>query len=472
MEYEREHWPLIDDLFAAALDHPPEERTAFIDRACTGNPALRDELESLLRAYHASEHYLEAIDADRARALIESVGELVCEEQRIGPYQVVRELGRGGMGAVFLAERADGQFEQQVALKLIKRGMDSDAILRRFLRERQILAHLRHENIARLLDGGVSDEDRPYFAMEYIDGLPLPDYCDTHRLDVEARLRLFQDVCRAVQYAHRSLIVHRDLKPSNMLVTEDGTVKLLDFGIAKLLDPEAQSGATALTEAGLRAMTPEYAAPEQVRGEPVTTATDVYTLGVVLYELLTGHRPYQFERREPKAIARVINDVEPELPSTAVRRETDIQHTDGTTETVTPLSVSRARSTQPDRLRRRLSGDLDTVVLKALRKEPERRYASAEAFVEDIRRHLAGLPVLAQKDTLAYRASKFVRRHTVGVVFATALGLLTLGSAVVMALQQAETMREAAKAEEVKSFVMSLFEMSDPDASKGETITA
>ncbi|MFQ5572027.1 MAG: tetratricopeptide repeat protein, partial [Rhodothermales bacterium] len=471
-----ERWQQVAGLLESALAMPPEQRTPFLDQACPDDPDLRREVAILLNAHDQAGDFLQEIDADQATALIESVGGAATEGQRIGPYQLVRELGRGGMGAVFLARRADEQFEQQVALKLIKRGMDSEAILRRFLHERQILARLHHPNVARLLDGGVSDEDRPYFAMEYVEGVPLTDYCDGHRLDVEARLRLFEKVCRAVQYAHTNLVVHRDLKPSNMLVTEKGELKLLDFGIAKLLGhDETEAGEGTLTEAGLRVMTPEYAAPEQIRGETITTATDVYALGVVLYELLTGHRPYQFERRTPEEVAHVIGEAQPERPSTAVSQSAEVRRGDGTTETITPEGVSRARGTQPERLRRRLSGDLDTVVLKALRKEPERRYASAEAFVEDIRRHLAGLPVTAQKDTLAYRASKFVRRHTVGVAASAALAMLAIlavGFAVAMALQQAKTAQEATKTEQVKDFLVSLFEMSDPDASKGETITA
>jgi len=475
-DYEREHWRQIDDLFAQALDRPPDERAAFLDEACAATSPLRANVEALLAASDASsDAFLHEIDLDQAAALIESVDEPALTGQQIGPYRILRELGRGGMGAVYLAERADGQFDQQVALKLIKRGMDSEAILRRFLHERQILARLQHVNIARLLDGGVSADGQPYFAMEYVEGVSMTAYCDGRRLEVEARLRLFEKVCRAVQYAHANLVVHRDLKPSNMLVTEAGELKLLDFGIAKVLGDDAQADGATLTEAGFRVMTPEYAAPEQVRGEAVTTATDVYALGVVLYELLTGHRPYQFERRTPEAVARVIGEAQPERPSTAVSRSAEVRRGDGTMETITPEEVSRARGTKPERLSRRLSGDLDVVVLKALRKEPERRYASAEAFVEDIQRHLAGMPVGARRDTVGYRASKFVQRHKVGVAASAALAVLAMlavGFAVAMALQQAKTARETTKTEEVKDFLVSLFEVSDPDESKGETITA
>lgn len=459
----------IEDLFTAALEHPREERAAFLDGACLNRPEVRAELDSLLAAYDQADNFLEVLDPEQARSLIESEGPP--SYNRIGPYQVVHEIGRGGMGAVYLAERADGQFEQQVALKLVKRGMDSDAILKRFLYERQILARLHHPNIARLLDGGMTEKGQPYFALEYIEGMPLTHYCDTHQLSVEARLRLFQDVCQAVQYAHRNLIVHRDLKPSNILVTEEGTLKLLDFGIAKLLDTEAE-GDTLHTEIGLRALTPEYAAPEQVQGDPITTATDVYALGVLLYELLTGHRPYTFKRRAPDAVAQVLRETEPARPSTAVGRSKEIEHGDGTTETITPDTISKGRNTHPDRLRRRLTGDLDTVILKALRKGPEQRYASAEAFLEDIRRHMAGLPVNARPVTLSYRASKFIQRHKVGVA-AGILVLLSLLLGLAGTTWQAQVAaQEAAKAEEVKEFVLSLFEVVDPDAFGGEAITA
>jgi serine/threonine-protein kinase len=463
------HARRVESLFAEAVDLPQEDREAFLDQACPDAPDVLAEVVSLLDALERSDSF-EALDARRARALLDAAGPFPETDGRIGPYQLVRGLGRGGMGEVYLAARVDGQFEHEVALKLVKRGMDSEAILRRFLTERQILARLRHDNIARLLDGGVTEEARPYFAMEYVDGTPITAYCDDRRLGVDERLRLFQRVCGAVQYAHRNLVVHRDLKPSNILVTDDGKAKLLDFGIAKLLDDEAEAGATTLS--GLRAMTPEYAAPEQVRGEPVTTATDVYALGVVLYELLTGHRPYRLEQRATDAMARVICEVEPTHPSTAVGRVEAILQEDGTTDTITPDAVGHARGTQPDRLRRQLSGDLDTVILKALRKEPERRYASAEALLEDIERYLAGLPVAARRDTLAYRTSKFVRRHTVGVAAAASFVILLAASAVVLVLDKAEIARERDKAREVKDFVLSLFAVSDPNTARGETVTA
>jgi serine/threonine-protein kinase len=336
------------------------------------------------------------------------------------------------MGRVYLAERADGQFEQRVALKLIKRGMDSDEIHRRFLAERQILARLSHPNIARLLDGGVTETDQPWFAMEYVNGVPITTHCKQLGLSVRQRLKLFEDVCDAVRYAHQNLIVHRDLKPSNILVTTGGVVKLLDFGIAKLLDETP--GELSQVGTGLRAMTPEYAAPEQVRMEPVTTATDVYALGAVLYEVLTGRRVQSFSRPTPVEIERVVCDVEPANPD--------------------------------------LGTDLDTILLKALRKDPARRYPTADAFAEDLRRYAVGLPVHARPDTVRYRAGKFIRRHRLGVAGAAAIMLSLVGGLTAAAWQARLARHEAARAGEVKNFLIRLFQVSDPVQSRGREISA
>jgi serine/threonine-protein kinase len=389
----------------------------------------------------------------------------------VGPYRILRELARGGMGAVYLAERADGQFEQRVALKLIKRGMDSDEIHRRFLAERQILARLSHPHIARLLDGGVSADDRPYFAMEYVEGVPLTAYCDERRLGVDQRLRLFADVCQAVRHAHQNLVIHRDLKPSNILVTVEGEVKLLDFGIAKLVHQDSGPG-TALTAFGIRAMTPEYAAPEQVRGEPVTTATDVYALGAILYELLTGHRVHRIQRGTLQELEQVICEATPETPSAAVARTEEITLADGLRGTVTPDTVSKARAIEPARLRRLLSGDLDTIVLKALHKVPARRYSSADALLADLQRYEAGQPVLARPDSGLYRAGKFVRRHRVGVGAVLALLVALVAGLAGTTWQARVASREAAKASEVKNFVKDLFNVATPGESRGREITA
>jgi serine/threonine-protein kinase len=437
-------------VFGEALDRPAAERRAFLDAACGGLLDLRAEAESLLAAYERSDDFLEALDTTRGAALLDSAEEVDAVGRRVGPYRLARELGRGGMGVVYLADRVEGGFEQRAAVKLVKRGMDTDAILRRFLRERQILAALEHPNVARLLDGGVSADGQPYFAMEYVEGEPLTRHCDARGLGVEERLRLFEEACRAVQHAHGKLVVHRDLKPSNILVTAEGRLKLLDFGIAKLLAEE--DDATALTQQGMRVLTLDYAAPEQVRGEAITTATDVYALGVVLYELLTGHLPYGTLRPGAAEAARVICDVEPRPPSVA--------------------AAGRPR------LARRLRGDLDTVVLKALSKEPARRYPSAEALAEDVRRHLAGHPVQARRDTIAYVAAKFVRRNRVWVAAAAvaALSLIvgligTAWQAAVAARERDRARAETERAEKVKEFLVDLFQASDPAQTRGEEVT-
>ncbi|HEY7443533.1 MAG TPA: serine/threonine-protein kinase [Vicinamibacterales bacterium] len=350
--------------------------------------------------------------------------------RHIGPYQVVRELGHGGMGAVYLAVRADDQFKQQVAIKLIKRGMDTDFIVSRFRHERQILASFHHPNIAGLLDGGSTDDGLPYFVMEYIEGHPIHTYCETHRLAITERIKLFRQVCAAVHYAHQNLVIHRDLKPSNMLVTADGTPKLLDFGIAKILSPTLAATTIQDTATFLRLMTPEYASPEQARGEPITTASDVYTLGVVLYELLTGHRPYQFKNRLPDEIARTIGETQPVYPSAVVSRAETATMQEGEIPDATTQVASKVHDRRFETRRRQLAGDLDNIVLMAMRKEPQRRYSSVEQFSEDLRRHLEGLPVIARKDTLWYRATKFVGRHKTGVAAALLIVLSLVGGIV------------------------------------------
>jgi serine/threonine protein kinase/tetratricopeptide (TPR) repeat protein len=369
-------------------------------------------------------------------------------DQNVGPYRLIREIGRGGMGAVYLAERADDEFRRQVAVKVVKRGMDTDFIVRRFRNERQILASLDHPNIARLLDGGTTREGLPYFVMEYIEGVPFGTYCDEQRLSTAERLKLFRSVCSAVHYAHQNLVIHRDIKPANILVTPDGVPKLLDFGIAKLLNPDLSPFTLEATESAVRLMTPDYASPEQVRGAQITTASDVYSLGVLLYELLTGHKPYRITSYQPHEIARVICEQEPEKPSTAINRvEQGTRPVSTGPASLTPQSVSRSRDSRPEKLRRQLEGDLDNIILMAMRKEPERRYASVEQFAEDVRRHLEGLPVIARKDTLGYRGGKFIRRHK-AAVFAAALVLLTLVAGVVATAWQARVARaERARAE-------------------------
>ncbi|MGP1311024.1 MAG: serine/threonine protein kinase, partial [Phycisphaerales bacterium] len=361
--------------------------------------------------------------------------------ERIGPYRILGKLGSGGMGEVYLGAREDSQFAARVAIKCVRRGIDSEQIIARFKTERRILAAMNHPSIARLVDGGMTDDGMPYLAMEYVEGQPIDTYCDRRRLNIEDRLRLFIRVCEGVHFAHQNLVVHRDLKPANILVTEKGDPKLLDFGIAKLLNPDLALVEHAPTLTRFRVMTPEYASPEQVRQAPITTSSDIYSLGVILFELLTGHRPYKVERSTQDELERLICEQDPERPSTALSRVEEIRTRtktgELTTRRITPVEVSHARDGRLERLRRRLSGDLDNIVLMALRKEPQRRYSSAEELARDIERHLHGMPVIARPDTIGYRASKFVRRNRASVVAASAvMGTLVLGMAGTTYMQQ------------------------------------
>jgi non-specific serine/threonine protein kinase/serine/threonine-protein kinase len=432
-----DRWEQVKEAFQSAIELDSSERSAYLDSLFAGEPDLRAEVDSLLRHHADAGTLLE--NPPRLPSELEEAHD-VWIGRNIGPYQAVALIGQGGMGAVYRAVRVDDHYLKHVAIKLVRSGLATGVYLRRFKNERQIMATLDHPNIARLLDGGATDDGMPYLVMEYIEGQPIDEYCDTKRLNTLQRLKLFCQVCAAVQYAHQNLVVHRDLKPGNILVAPDGTPKLLDFGIAKLLDPElffqTIEGGTAV-----KAMTPDYASPEQVRGEPITTASDVYSLGVVLYRLLTGHPPYKVDTTSPLTIAKVVSEVEPERPSTVIDRVDEITSGDGQRLQLTPELVSNNRSDRPAVLRRKLSGDLDNIVLKALRKEPSRRYGSAEQLAEDIHRYLEGMPVAARPDTIWYRTGKFARRHQVPVA-AAALVFVTLVGGIVV------TRREARIAEE------------------------
>jgi serine/threonine protein kinase len=432
-------WEQVRDVVDAVLDLPPEARAPYLDQACA-EPTVRRYVESLIHSFDQAGSFLyEAAAASDAEFLMEPPAG-AWKGRRLGAYQVIETIGEGGMGEVYRAVRADDEYQMQVAIKLVRGGFDSRFTLARFKAERQILANLDHPNITRLLDGGATEEGQPYLVMEYVRGLPLDDYCDQHKLSVTARLELFRIVCAAVQFAHQNLVVHRDLKPGNILVTEDGTPKLLDFGIAKIMEPEGALAAVARTQTMARLLTPEYASPEQLRGESISTSSDVYSLGVVLYELLTGHRPYRVSTRTPEEMARTVIETEPEKPSSAIKREENIVDGSGTTLRFTPGAVSAVREGSVERLRRRLSGDLDNIVLTALRKEPQRRYASVEQFSEDIRRHLEGRPVHARTDTFTYRSSKFIKRHAAGVIAAT-LVTLSLIAGLAVSLREAQIAR-------------------------------
>ena len=435
----REHWGAVKEKLQAALDLEPERRRAYLDEAAGSDAELRRELESLLVAHEKAGTDFLNTPPPPTIAITDNTqhGEPFIG-RRIGPYQIVNQIGTGGMGEVYRAFRID-EYEKEVAIKVVRAGQESGFSVSRFKNERQILARLDHPNIARLLDGGTTENGLPYFVMELIEGRPIDEYCESHKLPTEDRLRLFSQVCSAVQYAHQRLIIHRDIKPSNILVTSEGTPKLLDFGIAKILDADAPAGQFEPTLTIFRAFTPEYASPEQIKGDPITTASDVYSLGVVLYELVAGRHPYRKANSKPQEMFRAVCEVEPEKPSTAARRKNIDEIAGG----ARSIALSDGGENSTEKRSKRLRGDIDNIVLMALRKEPQRRYASVEQFSEDIRRHLENLPVLARKDTVSYRTSKFVNRHKAGVVTAILLTLTLLG-ALAITLWEARVARQQA----------------------------
>ena len=482
---DRQRWSRVDDLFAAVLELPAAQRAGFLDAECGTDTDLRREIDGLLAADEAAGRFLEdpfdppelttlGADPDSPTG---SLPEEAWSGATIGNYRLIRVLGRGGMGTVYLARRADRSYEAAVAIKRIPPGTAAEGLGRRLVNERRILASLEHPNIARLLDAGTTADGAPYFVMELVEGAPIDRFCDAGAHTVERRLQLFLQVCAAVQHAHQQLVVHRDLKPGNILVGADGSLKLLDFGIAKLLDPGALPHTVALTRTGEEPMTPAYASPEQLRGETVTTATDIYSLGVILYRLLTGKHPgsRQWPGREQDL-----------LPPSVVALSDDGER---------PGAVERARdrSLQPSQLSRRLQGDLDTIVLKSLAEDLSERYSSVEQLAEDLGRHLSGLPVRARSPTLTYRASKFVRRHRWGVSATILVFSMTIAFSIASAQQatriagqsveiaqqrdRAEEERDRAaverqRAEQVTAFLVDLFEVSNPGQALGETITA
>jgi eukaryotic-like serine/threonine-protein kinase len=436
----------VDAIFDAVLDEPAETQEEFIARACGHDAAMRAEVLGLLRAFRASDGFLESPAVRLSDMLAEPPASAVPE--RLGAFRIVREIGRGGMGAVYLGERDDGQFEQRVALKLIHRS--TPGIVQRFMTERRILARLEHPAIARLIDGGVTHAGLPWFAMELVEGEPVDRYCARHGLGVARRLELFTAVCDAVSFAHTHLVIHRDLKPSNILVTAAGQVKLLDFGIATLLQADAATPDT-VAHTELIALTPEFAAPEQVMGQPVSTATDVYALGVLLYLLLTDERPYDVRGRSLPEIQRLICADDPPAPSVTARAG----------------------------LRSRLRGDLDVIVMKALRKDPAQRYASVQELSDDIRRHLSGHPVQARALTFTYRARRFARRHRWSLAAAAVFAALLSTYAITLTVQQARIRRAldeartgAQRAEQVTDFMLGLFEASEQGQAFADTLTA
>jgi len=423
-------WSRVKDVLGEALELPENQRAAFLKERCGDDHMLRLEVETLLGGeHHVDPGFLDESSFAAVAASVVAVEERSWIGRRVGAYQIVEQIGAGGMGEVYRAFRADDQYRKQVALKVIRAGQDSGFVIRRFKNERQILAGLEHPNIARLLDGGTTEDGLPFFAMELIEGEPITDYCDHHKLSLNERLNLFLEVCAAVQFAHQHLVIHRDIKPGNILVTADGVPKLLDFGIAKILEADVPGESLDQTMTAFRVLTPRYGSPEQMQGGQMTTASDVYSLGVVLYELLTGCSPYRRTSGTPQEFITAVCSTNAVRPSLVVSR--------GYTTKNTPVpsreDLSALRGMSPDRLRRRLRGDLDNIILKALEKDPKRRYRTVEQFEEDIRRHLENLPVSARTATGWYRASRFIFRHKAGVAFSTALAIaLLVGLAVTL----------------------------------------
>ncbi|MGE0556200.1 MAG: tetratricopeptide repeat protein [Gemmatimonadales bacterium] len=449
----RETWDRLDALFFDALELPPEERAAFLARACAGDAELRREIDAILRAHAVVGG---TRDADRLITPTElDASPTLAPGTRIGVWEIESIIGRGGMGEVYRARRGDAQYEQDVAIKLMRPGRGASDLIRRFRTERQILARLQHRNIATLLDGGVAGTGQPYLVMQYVDGAPITAWARERQLPLGERLRLFLTVCEAVEFAHANLVVHRDLKPGNILVTATGDVRLLDFGIAKLLDDD---GWASSNTGELLLLTPEHAAPEQFLGGPITTATDVYGLGVLLFELLAGSRPFQFTPA-PQLAAAVCGDAPP-APSHAA---------------ADPTRLAEGRLDRPPVPADAIAGDLDCIVLKALRKEPERRYPSVSALAEDVRRHLGGFPVEARPETLRYVAGRFLRRHRTGVLATAALTAALVALAAVSMRFAASSRAQALAiaherdvAVQVSAFLEDLFESPDPFAAGPE----
>jgi eukaryotic-like serine/threonine-protein kinase len=460
-----ERWEKIGIIFDEALNLSEPERSEFIKSACGDDIEMQNEVKSLIEADSKVPPVLKAQAGDAVNIR----SQIIYEGKIIGNYKVIKQIAEGGMGSVFLAERADGQFEQKVALKIIKPGMNSNEIIKRFLSERQILARLQHPNIAKLLDGGLTEDNLPYFTMEYVEGEPISEYCDKNNLSVEERLKIFITVCSAIQYAHHNLVIHRDIKPSNIMIKKDGTVKLLDFGIAKVLSEDTLNEDVNLTQTGLHVMTPEYASPEQIKGKHVTTSTDIYSLGIVLYELLTGEKVHNIKNYSPLEMEKAICLTQPQKPSSLIKQ---VQTKDKSKAD----EISIKRNTLPEKLKKKLAGDLDNICLTALRKEPETRYSSVELFRQDIENFLEERPVTARQSTINYRMKKFVLRHKVAVVFGLLIFLIVTSLTTFYTIQlkheRDAAQAEAVKANEVSGFLKNIFKVSDPYNARGDTITA
>lgn len=443
----------IRELFDKASNLNAVEREVFLNQECANELELKKEILSLLDSLENTKDFLE-----EALTIVEQNKNNFTDpyiDKQIGNYLIDGEAGVGGMGIVYTGRRNDKEFEQKVAIKILKHGITSEYLLKRFQIERQTLANLQHQNIARLLDGGRTIDGLPYLVMEFIDGIPITEFCHQKKLSLEEKLKLFREVCTAVQYAHQNLIVHRDLKPGNILVTKDGIPKLLDFGIAKLIDEELVDNNEGLTRTGVWHLTPEYASPEQIKGEKITTASDIYSLGVLLYQILTGYQPYKISNNSPAVISKIITEEIIQKPSEKVKDKLR-EHAESN------LFLN-------DKISNQLKGDLDNIVSKAMHKDPARRYVSVEQFSEDIRRHLSGLPVIAQKDTAGYRLSKFIQRHKVGfissvgfIVFLIINLIAIIWQANIAANERDKAKLEAQKVETVNKFLLDMLSSVDP----------
>jgi serine/threonine protein kinase len=473
---EPDRWERLQQIFSAAADLPADQQDPYVTTACGTDSALRQEVLAMLECdsepdngplTNALDAAIESTSTDRRQALIGTV---------VGSYRLVSVLGHGGAGSVYLAERADRQYSAQVAVKIVESAALHPDMGMRFRAERQILASLNHPNIARLVDAGETEKGLPFLVMEYVQGNPVDRYCDSKRLDLDARLELFLQICTAVQYAHQNLVIHRDLKPANILVTEDGTPKLLDFGIAKLLDTNPLvTQSLALTRMNDRLLTPEYASPEQILGRPVTTSSDVYALGVVLYELLTGRRPYAVTATSQLELERSICITDPPRPSSVARKAPESADAKG----ISAITLAESRGLSPERLEKRLSGDLDAIVMRALRKEAVHRYGSVEQLAADLRRHLGNEPVVARQGNWAYYSQRFIRRHAFGVAASASVIALLAAFSVMTSIQAARianerdrATQEGQRAEQVSNFMLDVFAAADPFVNQGKEVTA
>jgi eukaryotic-like serine/threonine-protein kinase len=462
-------WEKIKLLFRKVVELPPEERDALLNEECKDNPGLKKEVEALIEAAGKAENYWEVPPLDSVNFTEDGNSADYFDGIVIGKYKVEKKIGEGGMAVVYSAVRIDNQFNRRVAIKFIKRGMDTNEIIRRFRVEQQTLAGLDHPYIAKIIDGGTTEERLQYFVMEYIDGIPITNYCDQNKFTLDQRLDLFIKVCSAVNYAHQNLIVHRDLKPNNILITSDGNPKLLDFGIAKLLAKDQSINTFPQTEDGTRFMTVEYASPEQVTGGKITTSSDVYSLGVLLYELLTGHLPYRLKNKFPQEVEKIITSVNPEKPSTIITKSKKVLTDDGNVNESSADEISKLRGSNVEKLKRRLSGDMDNIILMALRKDPERRYISVQHLSEDLKRYSEGRPVTANRDSLFYRSNKFIKRHKIGVTATILFLLLALSSVIIIIYQAGITKKERDKAtleasrkDQINNFLNEMLFSSDP----------